>query len=134
MIWAALETDAVTNTEIKPSGLVPNYWVFGVCHVDMGPPGDPVLAVNPQSQYLIQGGPAQILSFLTTREKAEVTIPCLLLDAFANLADRSVHPSVPAFAPWTWTTLDPDIAQAIEEGLKKHSVNPALCKVGVCTA
>jgi hypothetical protein len=99
MIWAALETDAVTNTEIKPSGLVPNHWVFGVCHVNMDPPGDPVLAVNPQSQYLIQGGLAQILSFPTTREKAEAAISCLLLDAFANPADRSVDPSVPAFAP-----------------------------------
>jgi len=109
---------------------VPNHWVFGVCHVGLHPPRDLVLAVNPQSDYLNQAGPAQILSLPTTREKAEATIP-YLLDAFAN--HTPIGPSVPSFAPWTWSILDPDMAQAIEDGLKKHDVKPALCKVGVCT-
>jgi hypothetical protein len=112
-----------------PSGLVPNHWVFGVCHVDLHPPGDLVLAVNPPSRYLIRGGPAQILSLPTTHEKAKAAIP-YLLDAFVE----PTGPSVPTFAPWTWSTLDPDMAQAIEDGLKQHGVKSALCKVGICTA
>ncbi|KAK3378682.1 hypothetical protein B0T24DRAFT_137668 [Lasiosphaeria ovina] len=121
----------LSRSKKLPSGLLPNHWVFGVCHVDIHPPGDLVLAVNPQSEYLNQAGPAQILSLPTTREKAEATIP-YLLDAFVN--PTPIGPSVPTFAPWTWSTLDPDMAQAIEDSLKKHDVKPALCKVGVCTA
>lgn len=120
----------LSRSEKTPSGL-PNHWVFGVCHVDLHPPGDLVLAVNPQSEYLHQAGPAQILSLQTAREKAEATIP-YLLDAFANAPP--IDPSVPTSAPWTWSTLDPEMAQAIEKGLKNHGVTPALCKVGVCTA
>ncbi|KAK0659434.1 hypothetical protein QBC41DRAFT_287127 [Cercophora samala] len=114
-----------------PSGLVPNHWVFGVCHVDIQPRGDILLAVNPQSQYINQAGPGQILSLPTTSEKAEAIIP-YLLDAFASPAPGD--PSAPTFAPWTWSTLDPDMAEAIGNSLKKHGVTPALCKVGVCTA
>lgn len=114
-----------------PSGALPNHWVFGVCHVDMHPSGDLVLAVNPGSGYLNHAGPAQILPLPTTREKAEATIP-YLLDAFVNPTPSDS--SAPTFAPWTWSTLDPDMAQAIEECLKKHDVKPALCEVGVCTA
>lgn len=114
-----------------PSGVIPNHWVFGVCHVDIQPAGDLVLAVNPQSQYLIQAGPGQILSSSGTREQAEATIP-YLLDAFAT--PNAMEPSVPTFAPWTWSTLDPNMAKALEDGLKKHGVKPELCKVGVCTA
>jgi hypothetical protein len=81
--------------EKTPSGL-PNHWVFWVCHVDRHPPGNLLLAVNPQSTYVNQAGPAQILSLPTTHEKAGATIPCLL-DAFV----KAVDPSIPTFAPWT---------------------------------
>ncbi|KAK1828869.1 hypothetical protein QBC39DRAFT_264334 [Podospora conica] len=117
------------RSEKTPSGLA-NHWVFGVCHVDIEPAGDLVVAVHPQSEYLVQGGPAQILSLPTTRERAEATITHLL-NAFAN--PSPMDPSTPTFAPWTWSTLDPDMAQAIEDGLQKHGVKSALCKVGVCT-
>ncbi|KAM7202690.1 hypothetical protein V8F33_002616 [Rhypophila sp. PSN 637] len=89
------------------------------------------MAVNPQSHYVLQRGPGQILSLPTTHEKATATIP-YLLDAFANL--NPMYASTPTFAPWTWSTLDPDMARAIEDGLKEHGVKPELCKVTVCTA
>ena len=111
-----------------PTGLA-NHWVFGVCHVDLDPPGDLILAVHPQSTYLNQGGPAQIFSLATAADKAEALIPCLL-DAF-----MSQHPgNPPPFAPWTWSTLDPDIAQAVQDGLRNHGVKYELCQVGVCSA
>ncbi|KAK3356726.1 hypothetical protein B0T25DRAFT_138465 [Lasiosphaeria hispida] len=111
-----------------PSGL-PNHWVFGVCHVDLYPPGDLVLAVHPKSYYLKQGGPAQIYSLATRAEKAEALIP-YLLDAF-----MMIHPDTPPpVAPWTWSTLEPDLAQAVQDGLRNHGVTPELCKVGVCSS
>ncbi|KAK3903551.1 hypothetical protein C8A05DRAFT_43218 [Staphylotrichum tortipilum] len=119
-----------------PSGL-PNHWVFGVCHVDLHPPGDLVLAVQPQSSYLLQGGPAQILSLGTGPDKAEAIIPCLL-DAFITggalnpMARQPTDP--PPFAPWTWSTLDPEIAEAVQDGLRNHGIRPELCQVGICSA
>ncbi|EAQ83147.1 predicted protein [Chaetomium globosum CBS 148.51] len=67
--------------------------------------------------YRNQAAPAQILSLSTTRQQPEATIP-FLLDAFVNPKPMD----------------NPDMAQAIKSGLKKHGVSPALCKVGVCTA
>lgn len=118
-----------------PTGL-PNHWVFGVCHVDLHPPGDLVLAVHPRSSYLLQGGPAQILSLVTGPDKAEAIISCLL-DAFirgdANpLGRQPTDP--PPFAPWTWSTLDPEIAKAVQDGLVNHGIRPELCQVGICSA
>lgn len=118
-----------------PSGL-PNHWVFGVCHVDLRPPGDLVLAVHPRSSYLLQGGQAQILSLATGPDKAEAIIPCLL-DAFIRgdvnpLGRQPTDP--PPFAPWTWSTLDPDIARAVQDGLRNHGIRPELCQVGICSA
>jgi hypothetical protein len=103
------------RSEKTPGGLVPNHWVFGICHVDINPTGDVIMAVNPRSDYLKQAGPGQILSLPTTQEKAEATIP-YLLDAFTKVEPGD--PSPPTFAPWTWSTLDPNMAQAIEDGLK----------------
>lgn len=94
-----------------PSGRVPNHWVFGVCNVNIQPSSD-LMAVNPQSQYLNQAGPAQILPLPTAREKAGATIP-LLLDPFAN---RGFDPLNPTWAPWTWPTLDSDTAHRSRRG------------------
>lgn len=118
-----------------PSGL-PNHWVFGVCHVNLNPPGDLVLAVHPRSSYLLHGGPAQILSLGTGPDKAKAIIACLL-DTFIR---GDVHPlgrqpnDPQPFAPWTWTTLDPEIAEAVQDGLRTHGIRPELCQVGICSA
>lgn len=75
---------------------------------------------------------AEILSRPTTHERSEATIP-YLLDVFADSAsnfDRLIQ----LFAPWTWSTLDPDMAHALQDALQKNGVKPELCKVGVCTA
>jgi hypothetical protein len=113
-----------------PTGL-PNHWIFGVCHVDMHPAGDLLLAVHPQSQFLRRGGPAQILALATEREKAEAVVPCLL-DAFTKWDEHDPRDS-PLFAPTTWSTLDPQIAGALEAELRNHGVKPELCQVGVCS-
>jgi len=113
-----------------PSGL-PNHWVFGICRVDLPQPGDMVLAVHPPSSYLLQGGPSQILSLATGPDKAEAIVP-RLLDAFIKWqADPT---DAPPLAPWTWSTLDPEIAETVQDSLRKHGIRPKLCQVGVCSA
>lgn len=78
------------RSEKTPSGL-PNHWVFGVCHVDLDPPGDLLLAVHPQSIYLNQAGPAQILSLASVAEKAEAIIPCLLDSFIFQATDHAYY-------------------------------------------
>ncbi|GAB1312837.1 hypothetical protein MFIFM68171_03047 [Madurella fahalii] len=111
-----------------PSGL-PNHWVFGVCHVDLTPPGDLVLAIQPKSRFLKRGGPGQILSLATAHDKAEALIP-YLLDAFIEPAG----PDDQLATPWTWSTLDQELAQAVQDSLRTHGVKPELCQVSICTA
>ncbi len=121
--------------ELTPSGL-PNHWVFGVCHVEIYPHGDLVMAVHPQSSFLLQADRAQILSLGTAADKAEATIPCLL-DAFITGAvdPQARQPTdPPPFAPWTWSALDSETAEAIQNALRNHGVRPELCQVGICSA
>jgi hypothetical protein len=85
------------RSEKVPSGLVPNHWVFGVCHLDIKAGCDLVLAVNPSGVYFNSAAPALILSLPTTSEKVEGTISCLL-DAFAS-PTLGVDPT--EIGPWT---------------------------------
>lgn len=126
--------NGLRRPKTTPTGL-PNHWVFGVRETPFTPPGDMVLAVNPQSRFLLTGGPRQILSKSTISEKAEAVIR-LLLDIFIKGVDpESRYSNVPPpFAPWTWVAEDPELGAAIEEGLKQHGVKKELCRVGTCSA
>lgn len=109
-----------------PTGL-PNHWVFGVCHVDLDPPGDVVMAVHAKSEYLKSCGSPQLSSASST-DKAKAIVSCLL-SAFS-----SSRPPDPELAPWTWSTLDQEMAQAIQDSLRDSGVRSELCQVGVCSA
>ncbi|KAM7185894.1 hypothetical protein V8F20_011598 [Naviculisporaceae sp. PSN 640] len=117
------------RSEMTPCGQYRNHWVFGICHV-ASQLGDIIFVTNPQGAYMNISGKCRILELPTAQEKAEAVIPHLL-DIF--LKWQELRPSVPAFAPWSWSTLEPDMAQALESSLKKLRVMPELCKVGVCT-
>ncbi|KAM7185912.1 hypothetical protein V8F20_011616 [Naviculisporaceae sp. PSN 640] len=108
----------------------PNHWIFGITHIDMGldpagPMGEILMVLNQRTGQIYQGGPTEIFSLPTIEQRADAVIPCLL--------DVFTRPSTPMNAPWTWSTMDADLAQAMESRLKEHGVLPALCKVGVCT-
>lgn len=47
------------------------------------------------------------------------------------LGRQSTDP--PPFAPWTWSTLDSEIAEAVQDGLRNHGIKPELCQVGICS-
>ncbi|EWC46346.1 hypothetical protein DRE_04517 [Drechslerella stenobrocha 248] len=69
---------------------------------------------------------------LPPQVKAEGILP-LLLHSFVNrfrIADRSV----PAFGPWSWSTNDAELADAVSTAMKAAGVREELCVVGVGSA
>lgn len=125
----------LSRPKATPTGL-PNHWVFGARHVPLSPPGDLVIAVHPPSRFVLQAGPAQILSASSVAERAKALVP-LLLNAFikGSEAPGGRQPTDPSpFAPWTWATEDPQLAKAVEDHLKRCGVKHELCSVGVCSA
>lgn len=123
----------LSRSTTTPTGLA-NHWVFGVRHVPLNPPGDLVVAVHPVSGFVLQAGPAQILSKASAPEQAQALTP-LLLKAFttgsASPGGRQPTDHKP-FAPWTWATEDPELARAVEAHLRRAGVKHELCSVGVC--
>lgn len=118
--------------EKSPSGQVPNHWYFSIRHVDLDPPGDLVHLVQPNSHYIHCAGPTDILGLRSPAAKADVIVP-LLLDSFIQGISTdpkgAPEPGVPAYAPWTWATKDPQLAKAIEKRLKEVGVKEELCTV-----
>lgn len=108
-----------------------NRWVFGACHVDLNPSGDIVMAVHPESRYLNVSSPTQVHSLPSLSAKADAIVP-YLLEAFLKRNSDMIQDNQ-RLAPWTWSTLDADMARAVEDALKKAGVRNELCKVGVCT-
>lgn len=94
-----------------------------------------MVAVHPGSEFLLHGGPGQILSSSNVSEKAQALLP-FLLDAFIRGSQSpfgSQPTDPPPFAPWTWATEDPELAKALEECLSHHGVVNELCRVGICS-
>ena len=121
--------------QTTPTNL-PNHWYFTIRHVDLNPPGDLVHLVNPQSHYIHCAGPTQILPLPSPTAKANTIVP-LLLDSFIQGIntgpDKEPLPDMPAFAPWSWGTKDPELAKAIEKKLKEVGVKKELCTVQLGT-
>ncbi|KAK3374335.1 hypothetical protein B0T24DRAFT_667390 [Lasiosphaeria ovina] len=126
------EFNDLPRPERRPDGS-PNHWVFGTCrlYLDYDPTTDVIIAVNPQSNDVKMDGPGRMVSWETGSAQAEATVP-YLLDAFLD-DPRNIQNHPRPSAPWTWSTLDADKAQAVQDVLEKHGVRPEVCKVGVCS-
>lgn len=109
-----------------PSGLVDNHWHFAVRHVNFAPRADLLHIVNPGSRFIKVQGPAQILSIPSVDEQADILVP-LLLKAFVIPS----HAGAPPFAPWSWGTVNKELATALEGKLKSAGVRDELCKVSI---
>ncbi|KAK1655031.1 hypothetical protein BDP81DRAFT_308743 [Colletotrichum phormii] len=109
------------RSKTTPSGL-DNKWVFGIRHVDLNPPGDLLLAVHPVSRFVLQGGPAQILSQPTERDRARAAV-IPLLQAFSKGSPGAEHA---AFAPWSWSTDSSELAAAIGPELAAAGISGGL--------
>ncbi|KAK1469742.1 acyl-CoA dehydrogenase domain-containing protein [Colletotrichum melonis] len=117
------------RSKSTPSGLE-NKWGFGVRHVELNSPGDLVIAVHPVSRFVLRGGPAQILSQPTERDRARATVTPLL-QAFFKGSPGAEHA---AFASWSWSTDSPALAAAIGPELAAAGIPGGLEKVTVCSA
>jgi hypothetical protein len=101
--------------------------------VPLEPPGDLVVAVNPQSRYQLTAGPFELSKSLTTKDKAEKMLP-YLLQAFVNeVQDASGQTLTESKAPWSWSTDDAALAAALEHLFAQHSFPEGLCAVKVCS-
>ncbi|KAI3542614.1 hypothetical protein CSPX01_06819 [Colletotrichum filicis] len=129
MEQAVRDFKTLGRSKSTPSGL-DNKWVFGVRHVELNPPGDLVIAVHPVSRFVLRGGPAQILSQPTERDRARATVTPLL-QAFFKGSPGAEHA---AFAPWSWSTDSPELAAAIGPELAAAGIPGGLEKVTVCSA
>ncbi|KAK1496490.1 hypothetical protein CCUS01_02837 [Colletotrichum cuscutae] len=89
-----------------------------------------VIAVHPVSRFVLRGGPAQILSQPTERDRARATVTPLL-QAFFKGSPGAEHA---AFAPWSWSTDSPELAAAIGPELAAAGIPGGLEKVTVCSA
>jgi MYND finger len=119
-----------------PSGPVPNHWYFTIRHVPLDPPADIVQIIHPQSRFQHSGGPTQINSLSSLRERVNVIIP-LLLEEFIKGLDRdplgNPTPNSNGLAPWTWSTKDAELARALEARMKQLGVKKELCVIKAST-
>lgn len=120
----------LARPQFLPTTGRPNHLTFGVCHVDLNPPADFLFIVHPQNRYLQATDEAPFILAASGPEKADSKdVIGYLLEPFTV-----VHPTAPpSIAPWNWSALEPKLAQAVEEGLRKLGVRSDLCQVGVCS-
>lgn len=119
----------LSRSEKMPTGL-DNNWVFGVRHIDLKPPGDMVVAVHPASRLLLQGHPTQIIFRSSERERAKATVTALLQAFFRGSVGADYAP----FAPWGWSTDNPELADTIGLELAAAGISGGLENVRVCSA
>lgn len=96
------------------------------------PPGDLVVAVNPQSRFQLTAGPFQLPTTSTAKEKAEKMLP-YLLQVFINEVQGPTGSMMEAKAPWSWSTADAALAAALKPLFVQHGFPEELRGVEVCT-
>lgn len=98
-----------------PSGMVPNHWNISIRRVALSPSGDLVFLVQPDTDYVHQEGPIQIVEgqppgyLLKPKSVTLQTIAKLIIKAFVEGTGTDIIPS----APWLWKTNDTYFARRI---------------------
>ncbi|KAL8843498.1 MAG: hypothetical protein Q9170_000002 [Blastenia crenularia] len=112
--------NALPRPSTAPSGLVPNHWNISIRHVELSPPGDLVVLVQPPSDYVHAEGPIQTVEgqapghLLNPKSLVTLqTIARLVMKAFVEGMDAPG--SVSAFAPLAWATDDANFARRIRK-------------------
>lgn len=121
--------NSLPRQKMAPSGMVANDWVFDVFHVDLSPPGDLLMLVNPGSRYVHMEGPDGGLSKADMSEKAQSTAK-LLIKAF-NGGMGMDDPDIPPRAPLTWSTSNSAFAKAVGGSLADMGVKAELQNISV---
>lgn len=111
----------------------PNHYHFCVQSLPVVP-GDAVVLVNPYNGHYHTEGRTNILS-LPLAQRAKVIVP-LLLYSFNGRFDESE--SIPQmsenntpWAPWSWSTDNPALSEAVSARLRAIGARQELCQVSV---
>ena len=115
----------------------PNHYHFAVKALPGGVPGEAVFLTNPYNHHIECEGRSRI-SPLSPDEQAKIIVP-LLLEAFVNRFDEpgliyQMGSNMEPFAPFTWSTTDESLAQAVSRRCQAIGVRRELCDVAVTTA
>ncbi|CAI7598323.1 unnamed protein product [Penicillium viridicatum] len=115
----------------------PNHYHFAVKALPGGVPGEAVFLTNPYNHHIECEGRSRI-SPLSPDEQAKIIVP-LLLEAFVNRFDEpgviyQMGSNMEPFAPFTWSTTDESLAQAVSRRCQEIGVRRELCDVAVTTA
>ena len=121
---------------LAPSGKMPNHWNITIRHVPLSPPGDLVFFVQPDSHYVFQEGPIQIVEGQPPGHKLNPkslvtlqTIARLIMKAFVEGMDGPT-----ASAPWSWSTNDSNFARRIIKVMTDMGVRGDLLNMAVADA
>ncbi|KAJ5368947.1 uncharacterized protein N7496_008707 [Penicillium cataractarum] len=111
----------------------PNHYHFSVQSLPFVP-GDAVFMLNPINGHEHTEGRTRIAS-LPPDQQAKIIVP-LLLYSFNNRFDNpgfihQMHESMHPWAPWSWSTTDPVLADAVSARLRAIGVREELCQVEV---
>jgi hypothetical protein len=126
---------------LSPSGL-PNHWHFDLRYIPLDPtPSHLLFLVQLDSSYIhserlpldTPSTTSGLAYFPETGAEAAPEIAKALIRSFAhNFGLQKFEPNPPpAFAPWKFTTEDPQLAIAVADEFKKIGVRDELCKVHV---
>lgn len=127
-----------------PSGMAVNEWHFDIRYVPLEPcPSHVVAMMNPGSRYfhlervpLGVGKDDGAIAFFpeTGKEAAPVVARALLFAFVSNMGLNGMmgRNEPKPYAPWNFTTEDPELAEAVRDELKRIGVRaPELCDVRV---
>lgn len=131
--------NALPRPARAPSGLVPNHWNISIRHVTLSPPGDLVLLVQPDSQFVHTEGPIQIVEGQTPghvlNPKSLVTLQTISRLIMKSFVEGMGGPSVvAASAPWSWATNEQNFARRIMKVMADMGVREDLLTMGVADA
>lgn len=99
--------------------------------------GEAVFLVNPYNAHNHSEGRSLITS-LSPEDQAKVIVP-LLLEAFVGRFEagtamiHQMHDNCLPWAPWSWSTTDQVLANAVSARLREIGVRSELCNVAVST-
>lgn len=115
------------RTPLDPSGLVPNHWHFSLRPVPLRPRGLVLFIINPASRFVYVPGRIPLSFFDAPRETMADVIIRILIMAFTK-------PDLNQSRPWSWSTNNAEMADAVEEGLTEFGVADGLDVVEVAPA
>ncbi|KAL9028990.1 MAG: hypothetical protein Q9196_002719 [Gyalolechia fulgens] len=132
--------NALPRPARSPSERVPNHWNISIRHVSILPPGDLVFIVQPDSEYVHIEGPIQTAEGQSPghilNPKSLVTLQTIARLIMKSFVGSMGEPNgvIPASAPYTWSTNEPNFARRIIKVMEDMGVREDLMTMDVANA